>query len=54
VDNETVIRFKFTDIYEYPDWWLVITGKELDLCTSDPGKNIAVYFTLTVKRLATI
>lgn len=24
VGAETVIRFKFTDIVEFPDWWLVV------------------------------
>lgn len=54
VGNETVIRFKFTDIQEYPDWWLVVRGNDLDLCVNDPGKDVDVYFTSTVKTMADI
>lgn len=54
VGNETVIRFKFTDIQEYPDWWLVVRGNDLDLCVNDPGRDVDVYFTSTVKTMADI
>lgn len=54
IGNETVIRFKFTDIEQYPDWWLVVEGSEIDLCVNDPGKDIDVYFTTNVKTMADI
>ena len=54
VGTETVIRFKFTDIVEFPDWWLVVKGDELDLCVNDPGKEVDVYFTSSVKTMADI
>ena len=54
IGRETVIRFKFTDIKEYPDWWLVVTDDEIDLCVNDPGKEVDVYFTATVKTMADI
>ena len=54
VGKETVIRFKFTDIEEYPDWWLVVTGDDIDLCVNDPGKDVDVYFTSNVKTMADI
>jgi len=49
--NESVIRFKFTDINEYPDWWILVEGQEVDVCTNDPGKDVDVYFTSTIKTL---
>ena len=52
--DETVIRFKFTDIKEYPDWWMVVQGDEVDLCVNDPGKDVDIYFTCTVKALTDI
>lgn len=52
--KQTVVRFHFSDIETYPDWWLVIVGKEIDLCVIDPGKDIDVYFTTTVKVMANI
>jgi len=54
VGRETIIRFKFTDIEQYPDWWLVATGDEVDLCVKDPGKEVDVYFTSDVKTMADI
>jgi DNA-binding HxlR family transcriptional regulator len=54
VGKETVIRFKFTDVKEYADWWLVAHGNNLDLCVNDPGKDVDVYFTSTVKTMADI
>jgi DNA-binding HxlR family transcriptional regulator len=54
IGRETVIRFHFTDIDDYPDWWLVATGNEVDLCVNDPGKDTDVYFTSSVKTMADI
>lgn len=54
IGNETVIRFMFTDIEKHPDWWLVVIGDKIDLCVKDPGKNIDIYFTSTVKTMADI
>lgn len=52
--RETVIRFNFTDIEQYPEWWLVSRGDEIDLCVKDPGKDVDVYFTTSVKTMADI
>lgn len=54
VGSETVIRFKFTDIKEFPNWWMVVKGNEVDLCVNDPGKDVDVYFTTTVKTMADV
>ena len=54
IGNETVIRFHFTDIDTYSDWWLVAKDKELDLCVNDPGREVNVYFTSSVKTLADV
>lgn len=52
--NEAVIRFKFTDIKEYPDWWMVVEGDNVDLCVNDPGKDVDIYFTSSVKTLTDV
>ena len=54
IGNETVIRFRFTDISEYPDWWLVVKDKDLDLCVNDPGREVDVWFTSSVKTMVDI
>jgi DNA-binding HxlR family transcriptional regulator len=54
IGKETVVRFHFTDIDDYPDWWLVAKSDELDLCVNDPGREVDVYFTTSVKTMADI
>ncbi len=54
IGRETVVRFKFTDIETYPDWWIVVDDNEVDLCVNDPGKDIDVYITTTVKAMVDI
>ncbi len=54
IGNETVIRFKFIDIKDYPNWWMVVKGNDIDLCVKDPGKEVDVYFTTTVKIMADV
>ena len=54
VGKETVIRFKFTDLKEAADWWLVASGDNVDVCNKDPGKDVDVYFTCTVRTMVDI
>jgi len=54
VGRQTVVRFKFTDFSSLPDWWMVISDDEIDLCDKDPGKNVDVYFTTTVKAMSDV
>ncbi len=54
IGNETVIGFKSTDIKDYPNWWMVVKGNDVVLCVKDPGKDVDVYFTATVKIMAGI
>jgi DNA-binding HxlR family transcriptional regulator len=49
IGKETIIRFNFSDIKEYPSWWLVVTGNEVDVCVHDPGKEVDVYFNVSVR-----
>lgn len=54
VGKESVIRFRFNDIDTYPDWWLVVSDSKTDLCVNDPGKDIDIYFTTSVKTMVDI
>lgn len=54
VGKESVIRFKFTDIKEPANWWLVTTGNDVDVCNKDPGKEVDVYFTCSVRTMVDI
>ncbi len=49
--TETVIQFKFVDLDKYQDWWLVVIGDRIDICTKDPGKDVDVYFTVDLRTM---
>ena len=36
------------------EWWLVVTDDRVDVCVNDPGKDVDVYFTSTVKTMVDI
>ena len=50
----TVLRFKFTDLDEYADWWVKIDGDEADLCLEDPGFDVDVYFTTDLRTMTEV
>lgn len=47
--SETVIRFNFNDVSDFANWWIVVTGDEVDVCVRDPGKDVDVYFNVCVR-----
>ena len=54
IGNECVIHFHFTDVSRYADWWIVVQGDEIDLCVNDPGRNVDVWFTTSVRTMVDI
>ena len=51
---ETIIKFRFSDLEEQRDWWLVISPEKSEVCIKDPGKDIDVYFNCAVQTLTDI
>ena len=51
---ETVIRFAFTDMTEKANWWIIIRHGDVDICDQDPGKDVDVFFTTTVRVMVDI
>lgn len=49
--NETVVRFKFTDLKELNDWWIVASDRNVDICVQDPGKEVDIYFTTDLRTM---
>lgn len=45
----TVIRFNFTDVHDYPNWWIVVEDGAVEVCVKDPGKDVDVYFNCCVR-----
>jgi DNA-binding HxlR family transcriptional regulator len=49
--KENVIRFKFSDMQQLGDWWLVVKGENIDICMQDPGKDVGVYFSTDLRTM---
>ncbi len=52
--EQIVIRFKFTDIDDMPKWWLMVDGDDVDICVTDPGRDVDLYMTTSVKTMADV
>ncbi len=53
--GRTVLRFHFTDIPAgQRDWWIVITGDEVDVCDVDPGFDVRVTVESTLRALTEV
>ncbi|MFC1665318.1 winged helix-turn-helix transcriptional regulator [Pseudomonadota bacterium] len=48
---ESVIKFVFNEQKTLSDWWLLVKGDNVDICLSDPGKEVDVYFTTDLRTM---
>ncbi|WP_155370216.1 winged helix-turn-helix transcriptional regulator [Catellatospora vulcania] len=54
-DGRTVLQFAFHDVARpLRDWWLVITPGEADVCDFDPGHEVAVTVTASLRGLTRV
>lgn len=52
--DATVIRFNFLDVKDFPVWWIVVEGQDVQVCVNDPGKEVDVYFNVCVRVMCDI
>lgn len=53
--GRTVVNFRFVDLpAKTRDWWLVLTPEGVDICDFDPGYDVAVSVTGTLRRMVEI
>jgi DNA-binding HxlR family transcriptional regulator len=52
--GETVLCFRFDELDKHKDWWVVAYGDSVDLCTVDPGKDVDLYISSTVRTLVEV
>jgi len=52
--GKTVLRFLFTDLQQYNEWWIKIQNKEVDLCTENPGNEVDVYMTCDLRTMTEV
>jgi DNA-binding HxlR family transcriptional regulator len=53
-DGETVICLFFDELTEYKNWWLIVNGDTVDLCTENPGKEVELYINSSVRTLVEV
>ncbi len=49
--DRAVLQFKFRDLIERKDWWLLVDRDQVDVCITAPGRDVDVYFTTTVRTM---
>lgn len=54
VGKETVLKFNFVDVEEYPTWWIVIEEKGVEVCVKDPGRDVDVHLTVPLRTMCEI
>ena len=53
-DGETVLCFIFDDLVSFKNWWLIVSNREVDVCTENPGKDVDLYINTTLRNLVEI
>jgi DNA-binding HxlR family transcriptional regulator len=53
-DGETVLCFSFDELERFKTWWLVVSENDVDLCSENPGKEVDLYISSTVRELAQV
>lgn len=46
--RSAVIKFHFIDIPDMPNWWLVVEPSGTDVCSTDPGRDVDIFFRTSV------
>jgi DNA-binding HxlR family transcriptional regulator len=53
-DGETVLCFIFEELTQFKSWWIVVDENGVDLCTKNPGKDVDLYISTTVRTMVEI
>ena len=53
-DGETVICMIFDELTRHKTWWLLVDGDVVDLCTENPGKDVDLYITSSVRTIVEV
>lgn len=51
---KAILQFTFSDLKKQRVWWLVVEDEKVDVCIKDPGREVDVYFTSTVKTMTDV
>ncbi len=46
---QTILQFEFSDLKKMRHWWLVVSENSVEVCEKNPGYDVDVYFTSTLR-----
>jgi DNA-binding HxlR family transcriptional regulator len=49
--DHSIIQFQFTDLTEQRNWWLIVDRSSVEVCLTQPARDVDVYFTTTVRTM---
>ena len=52
--SQTVIQFKFQDVPGQRDWWLLVRDGKVDVCITEPGRDVDVFFSTTARTMSDV
>jgi DNA-binding HxlR family transcriptional regulator len=52
--GRTMLKFNYTDLDNFAEWWVKISGDHVELCLDDPGYEVNVYFTATLRTMTEV
>jgi DNA-binding HxlR family transcriptional regulator len=53
-DGRTVLKFTYTDLEDFAEWWVKISGRDIELCLDDPGHEVDVFFTTDLRTMTEV
>ena len=53
-DGRTVLKFTYTDLEDFAEWWAKIDDRKVELCLEDPGFEVDVFFTTDLKTMTEV
>lgn len=53
-DGQTVICVMFDELTLHKTWWLLVDDEAVDLCTEDPGKDVDLYISSSVRTIVQV
>lgn len=52
--GRTVLKFNYTGLNNFAEWWVKISGRNVELCLDDPGDEVDVYFTTNLRTMTEV
>lgn len=52
--GRTLLKFKYTDLNNFSDWWLKIENGSVEACLDDEGHEVDVYFTSDLRTMTEV